>query len=327
MTTVLVTGVGAVTGYGVLRSLRHARPGLRLVGIDIHPDAVGGAWCDEFRTCPPSADDGYPSWLRDTVADANVDLVIPTLDADLDRALRGDLTDGLNGRIALNSFAALRASRDKGALDADLVVSSDPVRIPTSMSSDFAGLAADLGLPFLLKPLHGYGGRGQAWITTEEEFRPFSTRLGTELLAQRIVGSDDQEYTVGVFGDGTGGIAARIAMRRRLAPEGMTRSTTVVDPPAALDAALDRLTVAYRFDGPTNLQFRRDGDQWWLLEINARVSSSTSMRALFGYNEADMAVTRWLDGRMPRQPPVRRGTAMRYLDEIEVPGAVEVTPG
>lgn len=323
MTVVLVTGVGAVTGYGVLRSLRDARPGIRLVGVDIHRDAVGAVWCDEFRTCPPSADEDYPEWLRTTVADARVELVIPTLDADLDRALRGGLSVGSETRIALNSRAALRASRDKGVLDADLETGRDPTRIPTSTATEFTELAAQLGVPFLLKPRTGYGGRGQVRVETEGDLAPFRHRIGTELLAQRIVGSADDEYTVAVFGDGRGGIAARMALRRRLAPEGMTRRATVVDPTPSLEAVLGRLAAAYRFDGPTNLQFRREGDHWWLLEINARVSSSTSIRALFGYNEADMSVEHWLDGKLPRQPEVRHGTAARYLTDIPIPGPDE----
>ena len=46
MHTVLVTGVGAIIGYGAVRSLRKSRTDVRIVGMDIYPDAVGQVWCD-----------------------------------------------------------------------------------------------------------------------------------------------------------------------------------------------------------------------------------------------------------------------------------------
>ena len=50
MTTVLVTGVGAIIGYGILRSLRQTSRPLRLIGTDIYRHAV---WPGvDRRFCP-----------------------------------------------------------------------------------------------------------------------------------------------------------------------------------------------------------------------------------------------------------------------------------
>ena len=68
MTTVLVTGVGAIIGYGVLRALRTLPERPRLVGADIYPDAAGQAWCDAFEQAPLTSDPGYFDWLQRVVA-------------------------------------------------------------------------------------------------------------------------------------------------------------------------------------------------------------------------------------------------------------------
>ena len=57
MTRILVTGVGAIIGYGVLRSLRKANTSFFLVGTDIYADAVGQAWTDAFEQAPLTASD------------------------------------------------------------------------------------------------------------------------------------------------------------------------------------------------------------------------------------------------------------------------------
>ena len=45
---ILVTGVGAIIGYGIINSLNKSKYELNVIGADIYPDAVGRAWCDGF---------------------------------------------------------------------------------------------------------------------------------------------------------------------------------------------------------------------------------------------------------------------------------------
>jgi len=71
----------------------------------------------------------------------------------------------------------------------------------------------------------------------------------------------------------------------------------------------------------TNFQFRRDGDFIKLLEINPRISSSTSIRAAFGYNESEMCIEHYLNNKAIHQPKILRGQASRYIaDEITYDG-------
>ena len=67
--------------------------------------------------------------------------------------------------------------------------------------------------------------------------------------------------------------------------------------------------------GPTNFQFRVHEGVYHLLEINPRFSASTSMRSAFGYNEALMAVEYYFYGKSPIQPKIRKGKAIRYIEE------------
>ncbi len=317
MSTVLVTGVGAVTGYGVVRSLRSSRPDLRIVGTDINADAVGAHWCDDFVQAPMSLASGYPEWLRATTREHRVQLVLPTIDADLDRhVLTPDLLEDLDCVIALNSPIAIRLSRDKWALDQALVAQGDPARIPSAMVDDFDQAGEHLGVPFLVKARHGQGGRGLAVVANAADFARVAGSIPDKAFGQRIVGTADEEYTVGIFGDGNGIASARIVMRRRLASAGMTRRAEVVEPPPSLAETLDRLARLLTPLGPTNLQFRREGRQWYLLEVNARFSSSTSLRELFGYHEAAMTVDWFLHGKPAERPHIRQGLAARYLEDV-----------
>ncbi|MGN8344665.1 ATP-grasp domain-containing protein [Pseudomonas sp. SMV71] len=319
MKTVMVTGVGAIMGYGLLKSLRAADPAVRLIGTDIYDDAVGRAWSDAFEQAPLTADPGYGQWLGDTLARHKVDLLIPGIEQDLhwlsdNRALLATL----DCQVVLNNSHLIDLSRDKWAMDQALVALGDACRIPSLLSGDFHSLTAALGLPFLLKPRRSYASKGLVWVREERDFTPHAPLLGEYLMAQPIIGSAADEFTVAAFGDGRGDTGPIIAFQRRLASDGSTAKAWVYQDDS-LEQVVVRLCRAFKPEGPTNLQFRRGGDgSWSLLEINPRISSTSSIRRAFGYNEAAMCLDYYLRGKKLARPTLRSGFAVRYIEDFIV---------
>lgn len=318
MITVMVTGVGAIIGYGLLRSLRASMPDVRLVGTDIYSDAVGRAWCDTFEQAPYTANPDYLDWLHRTVERHQVDLIIPGIEQDVHQfSDHRERILGFGSRLVLNNPDLINLSRDKWAMHERLLALHDTSRIPSYLVGDYAMFAEQLGVPFILKPRHGYASKGIVRIGSQADFDVHKIRLGHHLMAQPIVGSDDEEYTVAVFGDGTGGVCASITLQRRLASDGSTSKARVRED-ERLDEVVSRLCTHFCPVGPTNLQFRRDGEYWKLLEVNPRVSSTTSMRRAFGYNEAAMSVAYFLHGDLPNQPVIRAGFAARFIEDYVI---------
>ncbi len=105
-------------------------------------------------------------------------------------------------------------------------------------------------------------------------------------------------------------------MRRQLSQEGATAKAWIVTN-KKLEAAVNELVKVFKPIGPTNLQFREDNDTFYLLEINPRISSSTSIRTAFGHNEALMCVEYFLNNNVI-YPTVQSGSAVRYIDEVVV---------
>lgn len=318
MNTILVTGVGAIIGYGLLRSLRAADGSVRLIGADIYADAVGQAWSDVFVQAPLTSSPQYLDWLKSVVNAHDVDLIIPGIEQDLHRYSdeRGVMA-GWRSRIVLNRAGLIDLSRDKWLMHEELASIGEPSVIPSYSRGTFDELASVLGLPFLLKPRRSYASKGIVLVRDQATFEAHRHRLGELAIAQPVVGTADQEYTVGVFGDGEGHASAFIALRRVLASDGSTLKAWVCDPDG-LRQVVDRLCLHFKPAGPTNLQFRLAKDGWKLLEINPRVSSSTSLRTAFGYNEAAMCVDFFLHGNLPAQPALRSGFAARYIEDFVV---------
>jgi carbamoyl-phosphate synthase large subunit len=315
MTTVLVTGVGAIIGYGILRSLRQVSRPLRLIGTDIHPDAVGRAWTDGFVQAPLTASPDYLDWMEKTLIDNRVDIVMPGIEQDLYCfAENRPFFKKLRVVVVLNSELLMKLTADKWLMHEELKRIDSTARIPSFLSGDFSILAEKLGTPFLLKPRRSYASKGLVRVATPADFAAYSADLGTRLMAQPVIGSDEEEYTVSIFGDGRGQVNASIALRRRLAPDGSTAKAWVASHPD-LDDVVRSLCDHFRPVGPTNLQFRRDNAGWKLLEINPRISSTTSIRAAFGYNESEMCIDHFISGRTIEQPALRLGFAARYIED------------
>jgi carbamoyl-phosphate synthase large subunit len=317
---IVVTGVGAIIGQGIVRSLRRSRRAVHIVGVDRSEASPGPRMCDDFRK-KPACDESQPEYLdfwRRMLREDAIDLVLPGLENDvhyLDGA-RDPLAE-TGARIALNRHELIALTADKWVF-AEALSAGGFTRIPTRIDGDWDEAVHDLGPPpLLLKPRRGNGSRGIVRLRDAEDFAYWSRRAGVDFMLQRIVGTDDEEYTVGAFGLGDGNTLPPILFRRRLSPAGNTQSVEVVRDPDLAEATR-ALCAHFRPVGATNLQFRKEGRRCFLLEINPRISSSTSLRAAFGYNEAAMSIDFHLRDQVPATPRIRGGRGWRYSEDFVV---------
>ena len=133
-------------------------------------------------------------------------------------------------------------------------------------------------------------------------------------MVQRIVGDSEHEYTVGVFGYGNGEANKPIIMKRKLSGEGATAKAEVIEC-EEIERKVDSFVKLLKPVGPTNFQFRKNGNDYLLLEINPRISSSTSLRTSFGYNEAEMCIEYFVEGTKPITGSIKKGMAIRYISD------------
>ena len=315
MKRVLVSGASGIVGYGVLRSLRQAGQKCFLVGTSIYSDSVAPAFCDVFEQAPSTNTPEYLDWLLVTLRRHRIDLLIPGIEIDMYHWVEHVFKIRSTGAMPLlNEPGLIALCKDKWCFNQRLVDDGVACAIESSLDTSFATLVQQFGLPFLLKPRQGFGSKGIVRVTSEEVFLKHRADIGPVLMAQPIVGNDEEEFTISAFCNGLGGYFASMTLRRKLSREGFTDKAEVSDTAEFIPAMTD-LCRLLRPLGPTNFQFRRCAEGSKLLEINPRISSSTSIRTAFGYNESAMALDYFLNQRDPVQPSIRRGHAVRYTDE------------
>jgi carbamoyl-phosphate synthase large subunit len=316
MKNILVSGSSGIIGYGILRSLKRSGKELRLIGTTIYDDSVAEAFCDVFEQAPLTIDAGYINWLLHIINKHKIDFIIPGIEADMYKwAEHISEIEESGVRVLLNNRELIALCKDKWIFYERLKESNLPYSIETSLESDFNALNNKFGLPFLLKPRCGHGSKGIVKIDNIDTFLKYQNDIGTILMAQPIVGNDNEEFTTSAFCDGDGGFFTGLTLKRKLSRDGFTEKAEVVTIDGINEALLS-LCKYFKPLGPTNFQFRKHDGVLKLLEINPRISSSTSIRTAFGYNESLMAVEYYLEDKLPSPPSIRQGRAVRYIDDL-----------
>jgi carbamoyl-phosphate synthase large subunit len=314
-TVVLVSGASGIVGYGILNALRKANMPLKLIGTTIYSDSVAQGFCDIFEQALPTQHPQYLEWLINTIHKHQVDFIIPGIEDDLFMwAKHIDLISSSNCKVLMNNLDLVKLCKDKWLFFKHLAPLVPSHVIPSLLSNSFQELVEMFGLPFIVKPRRGFGSKGIFYIKNEKEFNHIKDNMGHTLMAQQIVGDNNEEYSVSAFGDGKGGYLAYMSIKRKLSKDGYTDRAETIEP-QDIQIVLKTLCEIFKPIGPTNFQFRLHEEMLKLLEINPRISSATSIRTSFGYNESLMALNYFIYNQLPSQPIVKKGKAVRYVTE------------
>lgn len=319
---ILVTGTGALVGQGIADGLRRGGRSW-VLGLDRRISLYGAELCDATAQKPrlDEASQAYLQFWKDLVLSNKIELIIPGISIDMNflDANRG-FFEGLGVALALNTPQLIALTEDKCTFETDYAKLDLPV-IPSVRGGTWEGACAALGeAPLILKPSIGEGSAGIARLHDKIDFDYWTQKTKGAFLVQRIIGTPDDEFTVGTFGFGDGGYIGPLIFRRLLTRAGNTGEAETVSHPIIADAVAE-IIQHYKPVGPTNLQFRVERDKAYLLEINPRFSSSCSMRTAFNFNEAEMCIDFYLDKQRPCQPRLRQGFAQRHnADRIRYAG-------
>lgn len=317
MMNVLVTGVGGPLGQALIKALRQSALPCRVLGTDRSEHAVGFGWVDRSWVLPDcSHAEDYLAQLRGLCAAEKVAAILPSSEPELVLLSRHapELVKDLGVVVVASPPKVLAIGLDKRETcrflrEAGL---NFPRFASLKAADDVKDLVAELGFPLIAKPCRGSGSRGLFRVNRWEDIAYLLT-LDQDYLLQEYLRPDDQEYTVGAFRPRNGQLVGSIAMKRELMA-GVTYRAWVAQNFAVGEEAR-RVVEALRPLGPCNVQMRLTARGPVTFEINPRFSSTTAMRAHFGYNEVDMAL-RDLVLHQPIVPPqVRSGMAMRFWEE------------
>lgn len=314
---VLVTGAGGPVGQSIMKAVRRASLSCCLVATDRHPMSVGFHWADSHYVLPSARDPRYVTQLGAICREERVDAVLIGSEAEMCVLAQEKETfeRETGARVIVSPPEVLRISTDKWETVRFLAAHDLPYpRSALPEEPDQLGaLIADLGFPLIVKPRNGSGSKDLFKVQSRRELA-LVLQWVRRPVVQEYLQPDDQEYTTAAFVDTTGQPQGAIVMWRELAA-GLTYRARVEENPTVA-ATARAVAGALRPLGPCNVQLRLTEQGPVPFEINARFSSTTSMRAHFGYNEVEMALRCYVLGESITPPLPRLGVALRFWEEL-----------
>lgn len=317
--TVLITGVGGSQGHCIMKAVKSSSLPVRVIGCDSNPYSVGLFRVDQGYVIPNASDVSFVDDLINLCKKEQVAIILSGTEKDMSvlAAHKERIEKESGAFVLISSHSVLGIAMDKWQTANWLQrqgFAAPHSTIPED-TANYSSLVAT-GFPLLIKPrLDSGGSRGLTTVYNKEELEFYIKRIPQPVL-QQLVGTEDEEYTVGTFVDKNGKCRNAIVMKREL-QFGLTYKAQVAEYPEITEY-VKKVAERLRPLGPCNFQMRLHNGVPTIFEINARFSSTTAMRWKFGFNDAELAIRHFVLGEEVPPLTITPGYVFRYFDEVYV---------
>ena len=283
--SILVTGVGGDIGQSVLKCLKDSHYNPYLIGCDIEPYAGGRKGVDAFYQAPPATrKDEYLNFISNIIKKEMCEYIIPTTEPEIkfyDMNREYFTINGIN--VLINNSFIINTFLSKYNTICFLKESN----FPYPKTYQLLEFKNQLEYPVIVKPESGCGGK-KIQILYDDVDLEYIKRKYSEAIVQEVIGNINEEYTVGIFSDGTN--VYSIAFRRYLGYGSLTKfaELTIND---EIEQFARLIAQACDLKGSINVQLRKTENGFIPFEINPRLSSTVYFRHFFGFKD----VIWWLD--------------------------------
>lgn len=336
---VLVTGAGAPGIMGTIYSLKKNWDNrrIRIVGVDMNPNAVGKYFCDEFYRVPEGTSQSFPLALLDICKKEKIDVVLPQVTEELlllSKWKKEFETEGI--AIAISDEKSIVLANNKY----ELMRISKKLGIPTpkfmivKSKNELLEAFEEFGEKFVIKPPVSSGMRGfrivcdkslskdafynqkpeTATITRNELLKILGEEFPPLLVMEFLPG---KEYTVDVLSDKEKCYAV-VPRSRDIIRSGITFAGTVIKREDLISYAI-KLTQRIGLEFAHGYQFKEDESGIPnIIESNPRIQGTMVLSTFANANLIYGSVKLALGEELPEFNAKWGAKLMRYWGAIGI---------
>lgn len=331
--TIAVTGMNGRAdnpgpGIAVARCLKEAAGfEVRIVGLGYEAldpglyldDLIDAAWLLPY---PSHGEEAFLARLTAIHAEEKIDVIIPCLDAELPVFVRiaPALSDlGIRHFLPSRDQLLLRGKDQLPALAERTGLLAPATKAIYTPEFFYQAEAAGFRFPLVVKGLFYDAKVAHNAVDAIAAFHHIAHDWGMPVLVQQFL--TGEEVNLAGVGDGKGGLAGAVMMKKRaLTEKGKAWAGVSIDDPELL-AAAQTLCEATHWQGGFELEMLCDAEgRHHLIEINPRFPAWIYFSAGVGRNLPEQLVKLALDQKAPPLPPAEAGMMfIRYAMEVMVP--------
>ncbi|MDN5062711.1 ATP-grasp domain-containing protein [Aliarcobacter butzleri] len=336
---VLVTGIGGGShGEQIVKALKLATNiDLTIIGTDVTDITTGKRLVDIFYKVPYANADNYKEVLAEIIKKHDIKFIFHGSEPELKFISENrDFFEELNVSHPLNSKDIISLCMNK--YETFKVLERLGVKIGKYKKIDFLEDIKEIDFfPLVLKPSTGSGGSAHVNICFDKEDLEMATKYmlkyGVDIVAQEYIYSEN-EYTIGVSSDENSEIIGSIGIKRILGNSLSTRvkikkddklymiSTGISQGEIIKDRDIlsqaEEIAKKLNSVGPLNIQCRIIEGIIYPFEINPRLSGTTSLRAIAGYNEPEAMILNKVLKKEVDLINYQEKIILRTIEEVEV---------
>lgn len=274
MRRILITAISGDISNGILKILKE-QSDVELYGCDINSVAVGMDMVKEFYQCKLAVEEGYIDELLDNCKRWRITDLIPVNEREIEIVNQyRDLfaVEAIN--VIIQEPNVLEICLDK-AKTADFL-NKRGIKTPRTYDTCEFDIKRHIGEKFICKPVKSNGSKGIYSLTIYEDTIIEERK---DLLLQQYIEGD--EYTVGVFRNGE--TTKTISFKRQL-KNGYSNIVELIH-----DSKIDQIALKVadelNLSGYINIQMRKRDEEYYIFEINPRISGTVRFRHMLGFED------------------------------------------
>lgn len=282
MKKIFLTAIGGDIGYGIIKALKNSSLDLFYIGCDIQKYNYSYDEVDKFYISPPYRDEkNWMEFILKVLRENEADYFWPVTEPEI-KIVSKYIDQFSFCKVIINQDNILKIALDKGNTAKTLAEAG--VKTPETY---YSVETCDDTFPKIVKEKFGCGSHGVRKVDNKEELISAFNDMKDPII-QRCVGDSSEEFTMTIFSDGK--IINNIAFQRTLGFGGMSRFVKLVHDPK-LDEIAGKIAKVLNLQGSINVQMRKENEEYYVFEINPRISSTMGFRLKLGFNDAAW----WLD--------------------------------
>lgn len=277
--TILVSAIAGDIGCSAVRSLSDA--GYTIIGCDMKSySPVSDVVQKQYKAPAASYTKEYIDFIKEVVRKEDVNFFLPISEPEIEVLNnRREELEILGVKLLLNNKIILDNFLDK--LKTVRYLEKLAIKVPKTMPLNAYDGSFDY--PFIVKSVKGCGSKRLWLIESPKDLDYHLQKDDGSLIAQEYIGSDEGDFTTGIFSDGKR--ISTITFKRKLGYGGLSVEAILTEEPYLEMLAL-RIARETGLVGSINLQSRKVGEIFMPYEINPRLSSTLLFRKKFGFDDA-----------------------------------------
>ncbi len=277
-----MTAISGDVANGILKILQDTED--CVYGCDIYDYPVGMDRVITYWKSLPAANPAYIGHLLDKCREYQITHLIPANEAEIKAISKSaDFFVDAGIKVMINSPVMIETFQDKYETILLLNrIGGEVIAPKTYLYRDFS----EDGNTYIVKLKNSCGSKLLRKIKTCDEINELKVDV-QDIVIQEYIEEESQEYTVGVFADGSH--ISTIIFKRQL-KNGYTSFVELTEDEGIRRIA-EKIVNEIELRGYINIQLRKHAGKNYIFEINARISGSVYFQYMLGHN----IVIWWLD--------------------------------